>query len=87
LIGRGRTRLHPLAEELGDRAAVLQGDVSKKGEADRVVEAVVADHGRLNILVNAAGGATVGGLMDLGDETWQADLDLKLLGTCAPCVQ
>ena len=33
---------------------------------------------RLDILVNAAGGATVGGLMDL-HERWQADID-KLLG-------
>ena len=33
---------------------------------------------RLDILVNAAGGATVGGLMDLDDERWQADID-KLL--------
>jgi 3-oxoacyl-[acyl-carrier protein] reductase len=80
LIGRDRTRLHPLAEELGDRVAVVEGDVSKKDEADRLVEAVAADHGSLDILVNAAGGATVGRLMDLGDETWQADIDLKLLG-------
>ena len=34
---------------------------------------------RLDILVNAAGGATVGGLIDLDDERWQADID-KLLG-------
>ena len=80
LTGRDDTRLHPLAEELGNRAAIIEGDVSKKDEADRIVRAVVADHGRLDILVNAAGGATVGGLMELGDETWQADIDLKLLG-------
>ena len=80
LVGRDEARLRPLAKELGDRAAIIEGDVSKKGEANRVVEAVIADHGRLDILVNAAGGATVGGLMNLGDETWQADIDLKLLG-------
>jgi NAD(P)-dependent dehydrogenase (short-subunit alcohol dehydrogenase family) len=80
LVGREEARLRPLTEEFGDRVAVLEGNVSKAGEADRIVEMVVADHGRLDILVNAAGGATVGGLMDLGDETWQADLDLKLLG-------
>ena len=80
LVGRGGARLRQLAEEIGDRALVVQGDVSRAGEADRVVDAVVAGHGSLDILVNAAGGATVGGLMDLGDETWRADLDLKLLG-------
>jgi NAD(P)-dependent dehydrogenase (short-subunit alcohol dehydrogenase family) len=40
---------------------------------------VASEDGRLDILVNAAGGATVGGLMDLDDERWQADID-KLLG-------
>ena len=80
LVGREEARLRPLAEEIGDRATTVEGDVSKRGEPDRIVDAAVADHGRLDILVNAAGGATVGGLMDLDDETWQADLDLKLLG-------
>ena len=40
---------------------------------------MASEDGRLDILVNAAGGATVGGLMDLDDERWQADID-KLLG-------
>ena len=42
-VGRDEARLRPLAEELGDRAAVVEGDVSKTGEADRDVEAVVAE--------------------------------------------
>jgi NAD(P)-dependent dehydrogenase (short-subunit alcohol dehydrogenase family) len=46
----------------------------------RVVQSVASEDGRLDILVNAAGGnATVGGLMDLDDGRWQADID-KLLG-------
>ena len=45
----------------------------------RVVQSVASEDGRLDILLNAAGGATVGGLMDLDDERWQADID-KLLG-------
>ena len=80
LVGRDNTRLRPLTEELRGSAAIVEGDVSKEGEADRIVCAVVSDHGKLDILINAAGSATVGGLMDLDDETWQADIDLKLLG-------
>ena len=80
LVSRDNARLRSLTEELGDSAAIVEGDVSKEGEADRIAKAVVADHVRLDVLVNAAGGATVGGLMDLDDEAWQADIDLKLLG-------
>ena len=80
LVGRDNTRLRPLTEELRGSAAIVEGDVSKEGEADRIVCTVVSDHGKLDILINAAGSATVGGLMDLDDETWQADIDLKLLG-------
>jgi NAD(P)-dependent dehydrogenase (short-subunit alcohol dehydrogenase family) len=34
----------------------------------RVVQSVASEDGWLDILVNAAGGATVGSLMDLDDE-------------------
>ena len=80
LIGREEGRLRPLAEELGDRAAIVRGDVSRADEPERIVRAVAEEGGRLDVLVNAAGGATVGGLMDLDDGAWQKDLDLKLLG-------
>ena len=80
LVGRSRETLAPLAEELGHRAMIVEGDVARAGEADRIVRHVVDRQGRLDILVNAAGGATVGGLMDLDDRTWHADIDLKLLG-------
>ncbi len=80
LVGREQERLRPLAEELGERATVVEGDVSKEGEPDRIVEKASKARERVDILVNAAGGATVGGLMNLSDAAWQADLDLKLLG-------
>lgn len=39
---------------------------------------MTSEDGRSDFLVNAAGSATVSGLMDLDDERWQADID-KLL--------
>jgi NAD(P)-dependent dehydrogenase (short-subunit alcohol dehydrogenase family) len=80
LVGRDRRKLRPVADELGEHALLVEGDVSRPGEADRIVQSVVETLGRLDILVNNAGGATVGGLLSLSDEHWQADIDLKLLG-------
>ncbi len=80
LVGRDSRRLAPLLGELGERATMVEGDVSREGEPERVVRLVAEGHGRLDVLVNAAGGATVGGLMDLPDEAWRSDLDLKFFG-------
>jgi NAD(P)-dependent dehydrogenase (short-subunit alcohol dehydrogenase family) len=41
-----------LAERLGRTALALDGDLSAPDEADRVVAAVVARFGRLDVLVN-----------------------------------
>jgi NAD(P)-dependent dehydrogenase (short-subunit alcohol dehydrogenase family) len=81
LISRDSHQLCALVKEFGSRSAEIEGNVSRPGEADRLVERIVAEYGRVDILVNGAGSTTVGGLMDLGDEMWQADLDLKLLGS------
>ena len=80
LVGRSGARLRPVAEQIGDLASIIEGNVSREGEPERIVRRAVEERGRLNILVNNAGGATVGGLMSLDDETWKADIDLKLLG-------
>ena len=80
LVGRDRRKLAPLLAELGEDATAVEGDVSREGEPERLVGQLLGDHGRLDVLVNAAGGATVGGLMDLPDEAWRTDVDLKLFG-------
>ena len=80
LVGRDAARLGPLADELGERALVVESDVAQPGAAERIVGQVAAARGRLDVLVNNAGGATVGGLLDLDDATWRRDVELKLFG-------
>lgn len=51
------------------------------GDADEVARAfarVGADFGQVDILVNNAGTSRTGRFLEIDDETWQADLDLKL---------
>ncbi len=80
LVSRDQGKLSELAEGIGEQASIVEGDVSRAGEPERIVQVASEKHERIDILVNAAGGATVGGLVDLSDEAWRADLDLKLLG-------
>src|SRR3954467_8993671 len=39
----------------GGQATLVQGDVSKRDDAERLIEAAVTEHGRIDVLVNNAG--------------------------------
>ncbi len=69
------------------RAEVLPvpGDMSKPGDADRVVAAVVSRFGRIDILVNNAGAAPGGVLLNLTEEDWALAMQLKFLGYVRCC--
>lgn len=78
-------------EESGGEALAIQADVLDRGELEAAREAVVGRWGRLDILVNAAGGnvpeATVSGgaeVFDLPEEALRRVFDLNLLGTVLP---
>jgi NAD(P)-dependent dehydrogenase (short-subunit alcohol dehydrogenase family) len=64
LLARRRDRLEALAREIGDSALVLEADVLDAAQLERARVAVLDRWGRIDALVNAAGGnipaATVG---------------------------
>jgi 3-oxoacyl-[acyl-carrier protein] reductase len=69
--------------EAGGRAIALQGDVSNEADARRLVESVVGEWGRLDVLVNNAGWTRRtphADLEALTDEIWQKTLGVNLLG-------
>lgn len=84
ICARTASDLEAKAEEIrratGARVEAIPADLSKPGEAKRVVDEVVARFGRLDILVNNAGSAPGGTLEELEEHHWQQGLQLKLMG-------
>lgn len=60
------------------RVAAISADVSKAADIRHGYDAAMAAFGKIDILVNNAGQAQHGPSVELTDEMWQADLDLKL---------
>jgi 3-oxoacyl-[acyl-carrier protein] reductase len=66
--------------ELGRRAVVAQADVSDPGAVRAAVQNVVAELGRLDVLVNNAGVETRAAFLDITPEEWRRQLDVNLSG-------
>ena len=65
---------------LGGAAIALAGDVSKADQVDALVEAVMNQWGRIDVLVNNAGITRDTLLLRMKPEDWQAVIDLNLTG-------
>ena len=61
--------------------SVLSADVSDEASASGLVEATVAEHGRLDILINNAGSAWLAPIQDGTTEQLRAMIDVHLMGT------
>jgi acetoacetyl-CoA reductase len=67
--------------EFGVECITIQGDVSKKDEARRIVQAVLDKWQRLDILVNNAGITRDKSLRKMTDEDWAEVISVNLNGT------
>jgi len=81
---RRRDRLDALADELGDRVAVVEMDVRDPAGSRRLVNAAIARFGRLDALVANAGIGAYGGIMDLTDQQLSDMMDTNVAGTVWP---
>lgn len=80
-------KLAQVAEELGEQAIAVRVDVTNRDEVDAAVAAAVERFGRLDVLVNNAGGCIVTSVPeDATSEEWHQQLDLTLVGA-ARCIQ
>ena len=64
----------------GGEAFGLAADMSKTADIERFMNAVIERFGRVDILVNNAGTSARGAFLEVSDETWEADLELKVFG-------
>jgi NAD(P)-dependent dehydrogenase (short-subunit alcohol dehydrogenase family) len=69
----------------GFSASAAVCDVTKSEQVKAVVDAVIARHGRIDILHNNVGYATMGGPIELTEEEWHRTFDLNVTGAFLTC--
>jgi 3-oxoacyl-[acyl-carrier protein] reductase len=79
-------RLGEAADELAEMAAGTRPqtfvcDVTVEDQVQAMVAGAVAEHGRLDVVVNNAGLGGTADLVDMTDEQWSKVLDITLTGT------
>ena len=82
-----------IADQLNSKGAkveIFQADLSQKDSAEKLVAAVKAKLGDIDILINNAGLMTDASIIDMSDELWDQALNInltaafKLIRACAP---
>ena len=75
--------LEAAESEIAETGAAVAGgvfDASKVADADRLVAAVVERFGRIDVMVNNAGGIRAQEFPEVTEETWDWSMDLNLKG-------
>lgn len=84
LCGRTEEKLAATADllgRLGAKASVHPMTIRDADAVDRLVDAVFAQHGRLDLIVNNAGGQYPQAALDFSVKGWNAVIDTNLNGT------
>jgi NAD(P)-dependent dehydrogenase (short-subunit alcohol dehydrogenase family) len=66
-------------------ALAVAADLTEDGHAERVVSAITAQHGRLDILVNTVGLCEVGGSVTEPDDWWDRSYQSVLMSSVRAC--
>lgn len=75
----------PMARGLDHKLGSIVADVTNAEQVSEGVEEVVRRYGRLDFLVNVAGGATVRPIMDMTASEWDQIIDLNLTSVFLCC--
>ncbi|WP_251553831.1 SDR family oxidoreductase [Neobacillus muris] len=83
ISGRDETKLKPKAERLnsiGTGKAIYQAaDLTRPSDIKLLAARCIETFGRIDMLVNNAGGPPAGEFVELSDDVWQASFELNLL--------
>jgi citronellol/citronellal dehydrogenase len=85
IAGRREEVLRAAADELRERCSWRAGDIRETEEARRLVAAVLERHGRLDFLLNNAGGQYFVPAEGITPKGWRAVQRLNVEGTLAMC--
>jgi NAD(P)-dependent dehydrogenase (short-subunit alcohol dehydrogenase family) len=86
LAGRTLETLAHAADAIGTRARTHVADVAKEADVIALRDAVLARHGRIDVVVNNAGiNPIFRGIERISLEEWQSIIDINLTGTFLCC--
>ena len=84
ICARNPERLKAAADDIraltGGEVLAIPADVRNQEQIERLFDETLRRFGRLDILMNNAGGSAAGPLLEMDDAIWQGDLDTKLFG-------
>ncbi len=83
LVARSRSNLEQTAETVkaaGAQVLVIDADLAQPAAAQPIVDQALAAFGRIDALLNIAGGVPQIDLFEMTDEQWEGGLALKLHG-------
>jgi citronellol/citronellal dehydrogenase len=81
IAGRREEVLAAAAEELGEGCSWVRGDIRERDDADRIVATALERHGRLDLLINNAGGQYFVPAEAITAKGWRAVMRLNVEGT------
>ena len=81
IAGRRTEVLEEACADLGERCSAVVGDIREPADRERIVRTVVERHGRLDVLVNNAGGQYFVPAEAITDKGWNAVQRLNVGGT------
>jgi citronellol/citronellal dehydrogenase len=81
VAGRREEVLQEAAAQIGERCSCVAGDIREPADATRIVDTVRRRHGRLDVLVNNAGGQYFVPAEEIAAKGWRAVRRLNVSGT------